>query len=48
MVAPPTGMGLLADSRRMGVAGTRVAPSEEPVTLGPAMLEPTALEPAVP
>ena len=37
-------MGLLADIWRMGVAGTRVAPSEEPAVVGPAVPEPTAPE----
>ena len=53
MVAPPAGMGLLANSQRMGVAGTRVAPSEEPavvgpVAVGPAVVGPVAPEPAGP
>ena len=51
MVAPPVDMGLLANSQRMGVAGTRVAPSEEPVAVGPVAVglaapEPAAAEPA--
>ena len=41
-------MGLLANSQRVGVAGAQVAPSEEPVVVGLAILEPTALEPVAP
>ena len=44
MAALPAGMGLLADPWKMGVAGTRVVPSEEPVAPEPVMLEPAALE----
>ena len=41
-------MGLPADPWKMGVAGARGAPSEEPAALEPVMLEPAAPEPACP
>ena len=41
-------MGLMADPWKMGVAGTRVVPSEEPVALEPVTLEPAVPEPMAP
>ena len=45
MAALPAGTGLLADPWKMGKAGARVVPSEEPVAPEPVVLEPAALEP---